>query len=67
MNMKKSKRRLRIEKAINILDKTFVSATFKLLDCLATIGEVAFSDPYAHIHIPRREAELRAKGFNKQA
>ena len=56
----------RIEKAINILDKTAVSATFKLLDCLALLGEVVFRDPYAHIHIPRRENTLRAQGLGKR-
>ena len=56
----------RIEKAIDLLDKTAVSATFKLLDCLAVLGETVFSDPYAHIHIPRREDELRAQGLGKR-
>ena len=56
----------KLEKAVDIIDKTAVSATFKLLECLAVMGEI-FHDPYEDIHRAKRERELRAQHFSKKS
>ena len=63
----KTKKYPKIEAAVRVVERTLVPIAFAIIDSLATLGEVAFLDPYENIHQTKWRQTLRANHFTRRA